>query len=54
MRGFKVWLWRSVIGKQGTGAIVTHVERKSSYLMTGKLADKKALPLTNITIKLFK
>lgn len=48
------WEGDTVIGKQGTGAIVTHVERKSRYLITGKLLDKQAEPLATISIKLFK
>ena len=48
------WEGDTVIGKQGTGAIVSHVERKSRYLITGKLLDKQAEPLATISIKLFK
>jgi len=43
-----------VIGKQGTGAIVTHVERKSRYLTAAKLESKQALHLAHKSIALYR
>ena len=48
------WEGDTVIGIQGTGAILTNVERKSRYLITAKLQDKQAIPLANACIQLFK
>ena len=45
------WEGDTVIGIQGTGAILTHVERKSRYLITAKLQDKQAIPLANACIQ---
>lgn len=48
------WEGDTVIGTQGTGAILTQVERKSRYLITAKLLDKQAELLANASIRLFK
>ena len=48
------WEGDTIIGQQGTGAIVTHVERKSLYLIAGKLVSKHAQPLTKKTVRLFR
>jgi len=39
---FGDWEGDLVIGKRGVGALATHVERQSRYLMADKLADRKA------------
>jgi len=39
---FGDWEADLVIGRRGSGAIATHVERKSRYLMASLLPDKKA------------
>lgn len=51
---FGDWEGDTVIGKQGTGAIVTHVERRSLYLVAGKLSSKHAKPLTLKTAQIFR
>lgn len=51
---FGDWEGDTVIGKQGTGAIVTHVERKSRYLIAAKLESKQAYNLTQKSIKLYR
>jgi len=51
---FGDWEGDTVIGKQGTGAIVTHVERKSRYLMAAKLESKQAFHLTQKSIALYR
>jgi IS30 family transposase len=40
------WEADSVEGRKGTGAIATHVERRSRFLLAVKLADKKAKTFT--------
>ena len=50
---FGDWEGDTVEGAKGTGGIVTHVERKSRYLIAGKLADKKAATFTAQSIELF-
>lgn len=48
------WESDSVVGKSNASAIATHVERKSRYLVAGKLADKSAESMNQATIKLFR
>jgi IS30 family transposase len=50
---FGDWEGDTVEGKRSTGYFVTHVERKSRYLIAAKLIDKKAEPLTSKSIKAF-
>ncbi|CAB5161427.1 hypothetical protein D3OALGA1CA_5078 [Olavius algarvensis associated proteobacterium Delta 3] len=38
---FGDWEGDSVEGSKGSGAIASHVERKSRYLIAAKLSDKK-------------
>ena len=45
------WEGDTIIGKQGTGAIVTAIERKSLYLVAGKLVNKEAINLSRVTNK---
>lgn len=46
---FGDWEGDTILGKQGSGAIVTLVERKSLYLIAGKLESKNAEPLSKIS-----
>lgn len=48
------WEGDTIIGQQGSGAIATHVERKSLYLIAGKLPGKHAEPLTQVTVNKFR
>lgn len=48
------WEGDSVEGAKGTGALATHVERKSRYLLAAKLSDKKAATMTEASIKSFR
>ena len=50
---FGDWEGDTVEGKKSTGYIVTHVERKSRYLMAAKLVNKKAESLTEESAKAF-
>ena len=50
---FGDWEGDSVEGSKGSGAIASHVERKSRYLVASKLADKKADTMTKKSIKAF-
>lgn len=45
------WEGDTVQGKPGTGCLATYVERKSRYLISTKLEDKKAATLTAQTVK---
>lgn len=47
------WEGDTIIGKQGTGAIVTAVERKCLYLVAGKLPNKEAANLSEVASKKF-
>ncbi len=38
---------------KGTGALMTNVERRSRYLIAGKLRDKKGISMTSESIKHF-
>jgi IS30 family transposase len=51
---FGDWEGDTVEGGKGTGGLMTHVERKSRYLIAGKLHDKKALSMTSESIKRFR
>ncbi len=53
-RRYGDWEGDTIIGQQGTGAIVTHVERKSLYLIAGKLPSKHAKPLSKVTAQKFR
>lgn len=48
------WEGDTVIGKQGTGALATYVERKSLYLVATKLTDKRADVLAQESIREFR
>jgi len=48
------WEGDSVLGSQGTGTIMTHIERKSLYLIAAKLSSKEAADMTQATIQKFK
>jgi len=51
---FGDWEGDTILGKQGTGAIVTLVERKCLYLLAGKLESKSAEPLSKISNRKFR
>jgi IS30 family transposase len=51
---FGDWEGDTLEGAKGTGALATHVERKSRYLITAKLFDKQASTMANQTIKAFR
>jgi IS30 family transposase len=45
----------TIVGKDGEGAIVMLVERKSGFKLMEKLeTDKQAVPLAYILVRLFK
>jgi IS30 family transposase len=48
------WEGDTMEGKKGGAHIATHVERKSRFLMAGKLKDKKSATMAEETIKLFR
>jgi transposase, IS30 family len=48
------WEGDSLEGAKGTGALATHVERKSRYLLTARLLDKKAATMTEASINAFR
>ncbi|MBL7211406.1 MAG: IS30 family transposase [Desulfobacteraceae bacterium] len=50
---FGDWEGDTIEGKKSTGYMVTHVERKSRYLIAAKLLDKKAESVTLKSIKAF-
>jgi len=50
---FGDWEGDSVEGSKGSGAIATHVERRSRYLIAAKLSDKRANTMTTQSIKAF-
>ena len=41
-------------GGKGTGGFMTHVERKSRYLVTAKLPDKKSMSINLESIRHFR
>lgn len=47
------WESDTVEGKKGTGYLVTHVERKTGYLVASYLPDKKAATLNRKTVRAF-
>lgn len=47
------WESDTVLGQRGSGAIATHVERKSRYLIAMKLPERKADVFAKSTIKAF-
>jgi IS30 family transposase len=51
---FGDWEGDTMEGGKGTGGLMTHVERKSRYLIAGKLPDKKALSMTSGSITHFR
>ena len=53
VKRFGDWEGDTILGKQGTGAIVTMVERKSLYLLAGKLESKSAEPLSTLSNRKF-
>ena len=50
---FGDWEGDTLEGAKGTGALATHVERKSRYLIAAKLMDKKAVTMNTQSIKSF-
>lgn len=48
------WEGDTVEGAKGSGLITTHVERKSRYLIAGKLANKTAAITSTVTCDAFK
>lgn len=50
---FGDWEGDTVIGKRGKSQIVTHVERKSRYLMAAKLEDRRAETFAAKGVELF-
>ena len=48
------WEGDTLEGAKGTGALATHVERKSRYLLAAKLSNKKAATMTEESTKSFK
>lgn len=53
-RRFGDWEIDTVEGGKGQGLILTCVERKSRYVLLGKLADKKSQPLSRIGCAMMK
>ena len=52
-RRFGDWEGDTVLGAKGRGALLTHVERKSGYLLVAKLPQKKAERVNRATRRLF-
>ena len=50
---FGDWEGDSIEGSKGSGAIASHVERKSRYLIAAKLPDRKADTMAQRSIKAF-
>ena len=50
---FGDWEADTMQGAKGTGALATHVERKSRYLLARKLPDQRAQTFSHATIKAF-
>jgi IS30 family transposase len=50
---FGDWEGDTIEGAKGSSYVVTHVERKSRYLLAGKLPDKKSLTLVVKSSRLF-
>jgi IS30 family transposase len=51
---FGDWEGDTLEGGKGKGGLVTHVERKSRYLIAAKLTDKKADTMTDTSVKHFR
>ena len=51
---FGDWEGDTVLGKDNSGVIATHAERKSGYLIAIKLPSRHAQPLADATIRAFK
>lgn len=51
---FGDWEGDTVEGGKGMGGLATHVERKSRYLIPAKLTDKKAVTMTEESIRFFR
>ena len=51
---FGDWEGDTVEGGKGSGGLMTHVERRSRYLIAAKLPDKKALSMSMESIRKFK
>jgi IS30 family transposase len=51
---FGDWEGDTLEGAKGKGALATHVERKSRYLLATKLADKKAATMNTQSIKSYR
>lgn len=51
---FGDWESDSVLGARGQGALATHVERKSKFLVAAKLKDRTSGEYMNATIEAFK
>ena len=51
---FGDWEADTVDGAKGSGGIASHVERKSRYLLTAKLQDKRAATFAERTIRAFR
>ncbi len=50
---FGDWEIDTVLGKHGTGSIVTILERKTRFYLIKKVASKSAVDVTKATIELF-
>lgn len=48
---FGDWESDSVEGAKGCGGLAIHVERKSRYLVVGKLSDKRAETFTRVSVR---
>ena len=53
-RRFGDWESDTVEGGKSKGALATHVERKSRFLVAGKLTDKRSTTFMETTLELFK
>jgi IS30 family transposase len=51
---FGDWEGDTMEGGKGSGGIATHVERKCRYLLAAKLIDKKAVTMTQQSIRYFR
>ena len=51
---FGDWEGDTMEGSKGSGGLATHVERKCRYLLAAKLTDKKAVTMTQQSIKSFR
>jgi len=53
-RRFGDWESDTMEGGKSKGGLATHVERKSRYLVAGKLVDKRSATFMNVSSSLFK